>query len=88
MNIYYLDRASILQIHDDALNDSGGSAGIRVEGAIDSAIIAPQTNYFGEEHYRLWLRKPLSCATNWLHSTHLLMETKGLDMVQWPTFYL
>lgn len=49
--IWYLDRSDILQIHLDVIEDSGGGSGIRTEAGIESAVIAPQTVYFGQELY-------------------------------------
>jgi len=51
MTIYYLGLREILQIHQDAIEDSGGGEGIRDDAGIHSAIVAPQTNYFGHERY-------------------------------------
>lgn len=49
--IWYLDRSDILQIHLDVIEDSGGGSGIRTEAGIESAVVAPQTVYFGQELY-------------------------------------
>ena len=51
MKIYYLGWREILQIHQDAIEDSGGGQGMRDESGIHSAIAAPQINYFGHERY-------------------------------------
>ncbi|MEQ1746270.1 MAG: type II toxin-antitoxin system death-on-curing family toxin [Saprospiraceae bacterium] len=51
MRFFYLTRKDILQIHDDAIVDSGGGSGLRNEAGIESAIAAPQTVYFGQEQY-------------------------------------
>jgi len=51
MRIFYLTRKDILQIHEDAIVDSGGGYGMRDETCIESAIAAPQAEYFGQEQY-------------------------------------
>ncbi len=51
MRIFYLTRKDILQIHEDAIVDSGGGYGMRDETGIESAIAAPQAMYFGQEQY-------------------------------------
>lgn len=51
MRIFYLTRKDILQIHEDAIVDSGGGHGMRDEAGVESAIAAPQAMYFGQEQY-------------------------------------
>jgi death-on-curing protein len=51
MRIFYLTRKDIIQIHEDAILDSGGGNGMRNGAGIESAIAAPQTVYFGQEQY-------------------------------------
>lgn len=51
MRIFYLNYKDIIQIHEDAIVDSGGGRGIREIAGIESAIVAPQSNYFGHERY-------------------------------------
>jgi death-on-curing protein len=51
MRIFYLTRKDIIQIHEDAILDSGGGNGMRDGAGIESAIAAPQTVYFGQEQY-------------------------------------
>lgn len=51
MRIFYLTLKDILQIHEDAIVDSGGGSGLRDGAGIESAIAAPQAVYFGQEQY-------------------------------------
>ena len=41
MRFFYLTCKDILQIHEDAIIDSGGGHGMRDEAGIESAIAAP-----------------------------------------------
>ncbi len=54
---YYLTLEDAVGIHDDQLRLYGGAAGVRDEGLILSALLRPQTGYYGdliEEAAALW----------------------------------
>ena len=42
----FLSLEDILRLHERSLNEHGGSAGIRDQGAIESALHAPQADFF------------------------------------------
>lgn len=53
----YLTIDDVLYIHDDQLRTYGGAEGVRDEGLILSALLRPQTGYYGdliEEAAALW----------------------------------
>lgn len=47
----YLSYEEVLQIHQYAINTSGGSSGIRDEGLLESAINQPRQSYGGVDLY-------------------------------------
>ncbi|CAN5587687.1 hypothetical protein BH11PLA2_BH11PLA2_42710 [soil metagenome] len=49
--IQYLTIEDVLELHDDAIAAYGGSPGIRDRGLIESAVVQPQTQFFGQEQY-------------------------------------
>ncbi len=51
MRIFFLTFSDIIQIHEDAILDSGGGTGLRDKAGIESAVAAPQASYFGQEQY-------------------------------------
>lgn len=53
----YLTIEDVLFIHDDQIRTYGGADGVRDEGLILSALLRPQTGYYGdliEEAAALW----------------------------------
>jgi death-on-curing protein len=56
-DIIYLTLEDAIAIHDEQIRLFGGAAGIRDEGLILSALLRPQTGYYGdliEEAAALW----------------------------------
>jgi death-on-curing protein len=54
---YYLTLEDAVGIHEEQLRLYGGAAGIRDPGLIESALLRPQTGYYGdliEEAAALW----------------------------------
>ena len=50
-NYQYLDRETVMAIHDISLEKFGGSPGVRDEGLLDSAIHQPQQSFGGHDLY-------------------------------------
>jgi death-on-curing protein len=53
----YLTLEDVLYLHDEQLRIYGGAAGVRDQGLILSALLRPQTGYYGdliEEAAALW----------------------------------
>ena len=48
----YLSVEEILRLHFQVIEDFGGSHGIRDEGRVKSAALAPSQAVFGEEQYK------------------------------------
>ncbi len=48
MNPVFLTLEDVLDIHDDQLAVYGGSAGVRDQGAFESAVLTPQATFGGE----------------------------------------
>lgn len=51
MRVRYLTRDEVLEIHDEALRESGGLFGVRDLGTIDAAIATPQQQFGGRDLY-------------------------------------
>ena len=47
----YLERDEVIQLHDMLIAQSGGSAGIRDLGLLDSALAQPQMSFGGADLY-------------------------------------
>lgn len=47
----YLTLAEILRLYERLMQRSGGAAGIREQGGLESALAQPQTTFGGEELY-------------------------------------
>ena len=50
-HIYHLTVANVLEVHTEAINQFGGSAGIREMALLESAVAAPQASFGGESVY-------------------------------------
>lgn len=48
MNPVFLTLEDVLDIHDDQLAVYGGSAGVRDQGAFESAVLTPQATFGGD----------------------------------------
>ena len=46
-----LSKAQVLRLHEDIVAVSGGSAGLRDEGALDSALAQPFASFGGQDLY-------------------------------------
>lgn len=46
--VRFLSVENVLQIHQDTINEEGGSAGLRDSGLLDSAVAMPMATMFGE----------------------------------------
>ena len=46
-----LSKPQVLMLHEQLINDTGGSTGIRNEGILDSALMNPFQSFGGEELY-------------------------------------
>ena len=55
----YLSKDEVLTLHQMLLEQSGGSAGIRDEGALDSALAQPEMSFGGEDLYPGLTDKPI-----------------------------
>ena len=51
MRVEYPTVADVQAIHDDELEISGGSPGIRDHGALTSAVMRPRQTFGGDELY-------------------------------------
>jgi len=47
----FLNTDDVLQLHSKLISESGGSHGLRDEGALDSAVAQPRMTFGGEELY-------------------------------------
>jgi len=47
----YLDTDEVIRLHEMLIQQSGGSAGIRDRGLIDSALFQPQATFGGQDLY-------------------------------------
>ena len=47
----YLSKDEVLKLHQMLLEQSGGSAGIRDEGTLDSALAQPEMSFGGQDLY-------------------------------------
>lgn len=45
----YLSVEQVLELHEDAIESFGGTAGVRDVGLLESAVIAPRQSAFGED---------------------------------------
>lgn len=50
-HIYHLTVANVLEVHAEAIGQSGGSARIREMALLESAVAAPQASFGGESVY-------------------------------------
>ncbi len=56
----YLSPSEVLFIHDQAIKQFGGSAGIRDTGLLESALARPQASFDGEDLYPTIFEKAAS----------------------------
>jgi death-on-curing protein len=49
--VYYLSLSAVLYIHEQLIRSFGGSAGIRDEGALRSALARPRSTFGGQPLY-------------------------------------
>ncbi len=49
--IVFLSKPQVLRVHERQIERFGGSAGLRDEGALDSALARPQATFGGEDLY-------------------------------------
>ena len=53
----YLTLAEVLNLHDRVLDSSGGSAGVRDLGVVESAVAQPRATFGGEDLYPTLITK-------------------------------
>ena len=58
----YLDVERVKRLHALVLERSGGSAGLRDEGALESAVAQPQASFGGEDLYPSLVEKAAALA--------------------------
>lgn len=58
----YLSKDEVLELHQILLEQSGGSEGIRDEGALISALAQPEMSFGGEDLYPLLTDKAAALA--------------------------
>lgn len=49
--VVYLSKSQLLYLHERLIDRFGGPAGLRDEGALDSALARPQATFDGEDLY-------------------------------------
>ena len=49
--MYFLSLTEVLKLHEKVLARSGGSSGVRDQGALESALAQPQMSFGGQELY-------------------------------------
>jgi death-on-curing protein len=89
----YLSLDDVLFIHDEQLRLYGGAAGVRDEGLLVSALMRPQTGYYGdlvEEAAALWESLAMNHAfvdgnkRVALACTLVFLEANGLEVTAEP----
>ncbi|MGB7443552.1 MAG: type II toxin-antitoxin system death-on-curing family toxin [Coleofasciculaceae cyanobacterium] len=53
----YLSVKEVLRLHDKVIEQTGGTSGIRDQGALESAVAQPQMTFGGEELYPTLVEK-------------------------------
>ena len=58
----YLKKDEVLSLHQMLLEQSGGTAGVRDEGALDSALAQPEMSFGGQDLYPKLVDKAAALA--------------------------
>lgn len=53
----YLTLENVIELHDDAIGEYGGTPGLRDAGALESAVVQPAMEAFGVELYPTLIEK-------------------------------
>lgn len=82
----YLDLDSLIAIHDNMIEEYGGSHGIRDLGLIQSALARPQASFGGEELYPTIFLKAASLFHSLLFNHGFVDGNKRTSMVATARF--
>jgi len=81
-----LTRDEILALHILVLEQSGGSAGIRVQGALDSAIAQPEMTFDGQDLYPTLIEKASALCFSLVMSHPFVDGNKRIGHAVMETF--
>jgi death-on-curing protein len=84
----HLNLAEVLEIHRLVLAQSGGAAGIRDWGALESALAQPLMTFGGQELYPTLAEKAAALCFSLVGNLPSWMATNGWAMPPWrSSFY-
>lgn len=84
----YLEIGEVIRIHDEILAASGGLNGIRDMGGLESAIVQPQMEMFGEELYPTLADKAAMLGFSLISNHPFLDGNKRIGHAAMETFML
>jgi death-on-curing protein len=84
----YLEIEEVIRIHDEILAASGGLNGIRDMGGLESAIVQPQMEIFGEELYPTLAEKAAMLGFSLISNHPFLDGNKRIGHAAMETFML
>jgi death on curing protein len=82
----YLDLAEVLELHSRLLAQSGGLAGVRDVGQLESALAQPQMTFGGEELYPTIADKAAALAFSLIQNHPFVDGNKRVGHAAMETF--
>jgi len=84
----YLAVREVLRLHEGVLADSGGTAGLRDRGALESAVAQPQATFGGEDLYPTLPEKAAALAFGIVNNHPFVDGNKRTALNTTTVFYL
>ena len=84
----YLTLEEVKQLHERVVKQSGGSEGIRDEGALESALAQPQMSFAGEDLYPTLAAKAASLAYSLVQNHAFIDGNKRVGHAAMEVFLL
>jgi death-on-curing protein len=86
--VAYLSKSQILHLHERLIDRFGGPAGLRDEGALDSALARPQATFDGEDLYATLAEKAAALFHSLVSNHPFLDGNKRLAAISVELFLL
>lgn len=86
MKVKYLEVKDVLLLHSLAIENAGGSEGLRDLGLLESAVFRPQASYGGEDLYPTIIVKAASLLHSLLRNHAFVDGNKRTSMYAAMTF--
>ena len=81
-----LSKAQVLRLHEDIVAVSGGSAGLRDEGALDSALAQPFASFGGQDLYPTLIDKAAALGFSLINNHPFIDGNKRTALAASVTF--